>query len=134
MKPGIERRMTEQIEKTKVYNTLFDVVVEASEVSLKTPSTNPGDNQYVITTAEFTSTIICNDNEWNTISVYIDIPELGDQGRIANLQINAHGNIEETYHNVPRSIRKSVMDYVDDVFEAIEGMINANTKEDTINE
>lgn len=126
MKPGIEERMNNMITKTRLYNTLFDVVVTGSETSLGVVSTNPSDNQYNLTTTDFNAAVVCNDNDWNTVSVYIDDPSLGDQARVANLQINSHGDIEETYHNIPRSIRRAVMSYVDDIFDAVDGWINTD--------
>lgn len=132
MKPGIEERMNNMITKTTLYNTLFDVVVTTSEGSLGVTSSNPADNQYNLTTTDFAVAVVCNDNDWNTVSIYIDDPSLGDQARVANLQINSHGDIEETYHNIPRSIRRAVMNYVDDVFEAIEQWIN--TEEENNND
>ena len=124
MKPGIEERMNNMITKARLYNTLFDVVVTASETSLGVVSTNSSDNQYNLVTTDFDTTIVCNDNDWNTVSIYIDDPSLGDQARVANLQINLHGDIDETYHNIPRSIRRAVMNYVDDLFDAVEQWIN----------
>jgi hypothetical protein len=124
MKPGIEERMNNMITKARLYNTLFDVVVTASETSLGVVSTSPSDNQYNLVTTDFNTAVVCNDNDWNTVSIYIDDPSLGDQARVANLQINLHGDIDETYHNIPRSIRRAVMNYVDDVFDAVEQWIN----------
>lgn len=127
MKPSIEERMNNQIAKTRVYNTLFDIVVTTSETSLGVVSTNPASNQYNLDTTNFNVGIVCNDNDWNTISVFIDDPAIPEQARVADLQINIHGNIEETYHNIPRSIRRAVMDYVDDIFEAVESWIDGGS-------
>lgn len=124
MKQSIQERMNNQIQKTTLYNTLFDVVVTTSEGSLGVTSSNPADNQYNLITTDFAVAVVCNDNDWNTVSIYIDDPALNEQARIADLQINIHGNIEEVYHNIPRSIRKAVMNYVDDIFDAIEQWIN----------
>lgn len=132
MKPSIEERMNNMITKTTQYNTLFDVVVTTSEESLGITSSNPTDNQYNLITTDFTVAVVCNDNDWNTVSIYIDDPALGDQSRVADLQINVHGDIEEIYHNIPRSIRRAVMNYVDDIFEAIEQWIN--TEEENNND
>lgn len=132
MKPSIEERMNNMITKTTQYNTLFDAVVTTSEESLNVTSSNPTDNQYNLITTDFTVAVVCNDNDWNTVSIYIDDPALGDQSRVADLQINVHGDIEEIYHNIPRSIRRAVMNYVDDIFEAIEQWIN--TEEENNND
>lgn len=134
MKQSIQERMNNQIQKTTLYNTLFDVVVTTSEESLGATSTNPADNQYNIATTDFVSIVVCNDNDWNTVSVGIDDTALGTQARIADLQINIHGDIEEVYHNIPRSIRRAVMDYVDDIFEAVEQWINDDNLEEGNND
>ena len=131
MKQSIQERMNNQIQKTTLYNTLFDVVVTTSEESLGVTSTNPADNQYNLTTTNFVSIVVCNDNDWNTVSVGIDD---GTQARIADLQINIRGDIEEVYHNIPRSIRRAVMDYVDDIFEAVEQWINGDNLEEGNND
>lgn len=125
MKPTIEARMNRQIENARTYNTLFDVVVAAAEESLSITAENPADNQFTLVTESFTTNIICNDNEWNTISVYIDISTPEGETRIANLQINAQGGIEEDYHNIPRTIRSLVFGLVDDIIEAIEEYIDS---------
>lgn len=134
MKQSIQERMNNQIQKTTNYNTLFDVVVTTSEESLGVTSTNPADNQYNLETINFASMIVCNDNEWSTITIGIDDLALGTQARIADLQINIHGDIEEVYHNIPRSIRSAVMNYVDDIFEAVEQWINGNDLEEGNND
>lgn len=134
MKQSIQERMNNQIQKTTNYNTLFDVVVTTSEESLGVTSTNPADNQYNLETINFASMIICNDNEWSTITIGIDDLALGTQARIADLQINIHGDIEEVYHNIPRSIRSAVMNYVDDIFEAVDQWINGNDLEEGNND
>lgn len=134
MKQSIQERMNNQIQKTTNYNTLFDVVVTTSEESLGVTSTNPADNQYNLETVNFVSMVVCNDNEWNTITIGIDDLALGTQARIADLQINIHGDIEEVYHNIPRSIRSAVMNYVDDIFEAVEQWINGNDLEEGNND
>jgi len=134
MKQSIQERMNNQIQKTTNYNTLFDVVVTSSEESLGVTSTNPADNQYNLETINFVSMITCNDNEWSTITIGIDDLALGMQARVADLQINIHGDIEEVYHNIPRSIRSAVMNYVDDIFDAVEQWINGDNLEEGNND
>lgn len=134
MKQSIQERMNNQIQKTTNYNTLFDVVVTTSEESLGVTSTNPADNQYNLETVNFVSMVVCNDNEWSTITIGIDDLALGTQARVADLQINIHGDIEEVYHNIPRSIRSAVMNYVDDIFEAVEQWINGDNLEEGNND
>ena len=134
MKQSIQERMNNQIQKTTIYNTLFDVVVTTSEESLGVTSTNPADNQYNISTVNFAAMIVCNDSEWSTITIGIDDLALGTQARVADLQINIHGDIEEVYHNIPRSIRSAVMNYVNDIFDAVDQWINGNDLEEGNND
>ena len=126
MKQSIQERMNNQIAKATTYNTLFDIVVCTSEESLSTQSTNPADNQYIITTSSFNTVIVCNDNDWNTITVSIDVPAL-ETARVADIQINTMGQMEEDYHNIPRSIRTQIFNLVDDIYEAVQGWIDENS-------
>ena len=126
MKQSIQERMNNQIAKATAYNTLFDVVVCTSEESLSTQSVNPADNQYIINTQSFNVIIVCNDNDWNTITVSIDVSAL-ESARVADIQINIMGQMEEDYHNIPRSIRSQIFDLVDDIYEAVQGWIDENS-------
>lgn len=127
MKQSIQERMNNQITKATTYNTLFDIVVCTSEESLSTQSTNPADNLYVINTQNFNTSIVCNDNDYNTITVSIDVPTLETGARVADIQINIFGNMEEDYHNIPRAIRSAVFGLVDDIYEAVMGWIDENS-------
>ena len=126
MKQAIQERMENQISKVTAYNTLFDVVVTTSETSLSTQSTSPTGNQYIISVPTFNENIICNDSDWNTITVSIDVPGLEPGGRVADVQINIFGDMEEDYHNIPRSIRTQVLNLIDDIYEAVQGWIDSN--------
>lgn len=126
MKQSIQERMNNQITKATAYNTLFDIVVCTSEESLSAQSVNPADNQYIITTPSFSTIIVCNDNDWNTITVSIDVPAL-ESARVADIQINIMGQMEEDYHNIPRSIRSQIFDLVDDIYEAVQGWVDENS-------
>ena len=130
MKQSIQERMNNQIAKATTYNTLFDIVVCTSEESLSTQSTNPADNQYVIITQNFNTSIVCNDNDYNTITVSIDVPALDTGARVADVQINIFGQMEEDYHNIPRAIRSTVFGLVDDIYEAVQGWIDDQTGEE----
>ena len=128
MKQSIQERMNNQIAKATTYNTLFDIVVCTTEESLSTQSTNPADNQYIITTSSFSTMIVCNDNDWNTITVSIDVPALESAARVADIQINIMGEMEEDYHNIPRMIRTQIFNLVDDIYEAVQGWIDENAE------
>jgi prolyl-tRNA synthetase len=126
MKQSIQERMNNQIAKATTYNTLFDIVVCTSEESLSTQSVNTTENQYIINTQSLNVIIICNDNDWNTITVSIDIPTL-ESARVADIQINIMGQMEEDYHNIPRSVRAQIFDLVDDIYEAVQGWVDENS-------
>jgi prolyl-tRNA synthetase len=126
MKQSIQERMNNQIAKATAYNTLFDIVVCTSEESLSTQSVNTTENQYIINTQSLNVIIICNDNDWNTITVSIDIPTL-ESARVADIQINIMGQMEEDYHNIPRSVRAQIFDLVDDIYEAVQGWVDENS-------
>jgi 2-phospho-L-lactate guanylyltransferase (CobY/MobA/RfbA family) len=126
MKQSIQERMNNQIAKATAYNTLFDIVVCTSEESLSTQSVNTTENQYIINTQSLNVIIICNDNDWNTITVSIDIPTL-ESARVADIQINIMGQLEEDYHNIPRSIRTQIFNLVDDIYEAVQGWVDENS-------
>lgn len=130
MKPAIEERLNNQIGKARTYNTLFDVVVTASETSLSVTSTHPAENQFDLVTQSFNVSIICNDNDWNTISVSVDVPALDTAARVADIQINAQGGIEEDYHNIPRALRSAIFALVDDICDAIQGFIDELNEEE----
>ena len=126
MKQSIQERMNNQIAKATAYNTLFDIVVCTSEESLSAQSVNPADNQYIINTQSFNVIIVCNDNDWNTITVSIDVSAL-ESARVADIQISIMGQMEEDYHNIPRNIRAQIFDLVDDIYEAVQGWVDENS-------
>lgn len=125
MKQSIHERMERQIALATKFNTIFDIVVAASEESLSASSTNPSENRYDVANEYLTTQIVCNDNEWNTVIVYIiDPAREGESSNIGTLTINSNGEIDEILHNVPRAIRRIVNDYIDGIYEAIEAWIN----------
>ena len=131
MKQSIQERMERQIDLATKFNTLFDIVVTASEESLSASSTNPSENRYDVANEYLTTQIVCNDNEWNTVIVYIiDPAREGESSNIGTLTINSNGEIDEILHNVPRAIRRIVNDYIDSIYEAIEQWINDSNNGD----
>ena len=128
MKQSIQERMERQIDLATKFNTLFDIVFTASEESLNASSTNPSENRYDVANEYLTTQIVCNDNEWNTVIVYlIDPAREGESSNIGTLTVNGNGEIDEILHNVPRTIRRIVNDYIDGIYEAIEEWINVST-------
>lgn len=127
MKQSIQERMETQIGLTTLYNTLFDLIVTTTETSLATQSTNPAENMYVVTTASLRIDVICNDNQYNTITVNIIGKVSETESNIGTLQININGDIDESLHNIPRTLRKAINDYIDDIYDAIDGWIDEQT-------
>lgn len=127
MKPSIQERMQRQINLATTYNTLFDLIVETTETSFSATATNPADNQYNVQTESLQVNVICNDNEYNTISVFIYNLAVTENVQIGVLQININGDIDESLHNIPRAMRRAVNDYIDDVYDAIDSWIDNQT-------
>lgn len=124
MKQSIQERMERQISLATGYNTLFDVIVTTTETSLETPSTNPADNQYNVATSDIESDVICNDSQYGTITVYIYNLSDSSHTQIGTLSISLNGDIDESLHNVPRAIRRTVNDYIDDIYDAVDAWID----------
>lgn len=127
MKQSIQERMETQIGLTTLYNTLFDLIVTTTETSLATQSTNPTENMYIVTTDSLRIDVICNDNQYNTITVNIIGKISETESNVGTLQININGDIDESLHNIPRTIRKSINDYIDDIYDAVDGWIDEQT-------
>ena len=127
MKPSIQERMQRQINLATTYNTLFDLIVETTETSFSATATNPADNQYNVQTESLQVNVICNDNEYNTISVFIYNLAVTENVQIGVLQININGDIDESLHNIPRALRRAVNDYIDDVYDALDSWIDNQT-------
>ena len=124
MKPSIQERMERQIALATTYNTLFDLVVTTTETSFSVTATNPADNQYNVETADIRINVICNDNDYNTITIYIYNPATLENPQIGVFQINKNGDIDESLHNVPRAMRRIVNDYIDDIYDAIDSWVD----------
>lgn len=124
MKPSIQERMERQIALATTYNTLFDLMVTTTETSMETTSTNPADNQYNVTTQDLNINVFCNDNQYNTITIYLYDPSSQEGTQIGVLQININGDMDESLHNIPRAIRRKVNGYIDDLYDALDSWID----------
>lgn len=127
MKQSIQERMETQIGLTTLYNTLFDLIVTTTETSFETQSTNPADNMYVVSTESLRIDVICNDNQYNTITVNIANKLDPNETNIGTIQININGDIDETMHNIPRAVRRIINDYIEAIYEVIDEWINEQT-------
>lgn len=124
MKPTIQERMERQLALTTSYNTLFDLIVTTAETSLGVTATNPADNQYNIEDTDLAVSIVCNDTQYNTVTVYINNPANPENPQIGVLTINVNGDMDESLHNIPRAIRRKVNDFIDDVYDALDSWID----------
>ena len=127
MKQSIQERMTRQINLATTYNTLFDLIVETTETAFSVTATNPADNQYNVLTESLQVNVICNDNEYNTITVFIYNTAVTENVQIGVLQININGDMDESLHNIPRALRRTINDYIDDVYDALDSWIDDQT-------
>lgn len=124
MKPSIQERMERQIALATTYNTLFDLMVTTTETSLESTATNPAENQYNVDTTDLNVNVICNDNQYNTITIYLYDPSTQEGGQVGVLQININGDMDESLHNVPRAIRRKINAYIDDIYDALDSWID----------
>jgi hypothetical protein len=129
MRPSIEERMNRQIEKAETYNGMFDAGVTAVETATSETAVEVADNQYTVTSNALTTYITCSDNDYATITVNIDYQAAAGMQRVADLTVNVDGVYEETYHSIPRTIRNSVFNIINDVIDAICTLLD-NTVED----
>ena len=137
MKPEIQQRMNDAIRNTTLYNTLFDLVVTTTEESFSETATCIYENGFKVSTSNLDITIICNDNVYNTISASIDYTPTNS--RVADLDINIQGVMNETYHTIPKACRAAIYGYANDLYDALEGFIDTeeipvNNEEDLPNE
>ena len=124
MKPSIQERMERQIALTTKYNQLFDLIVTTAEESLSITATNPADNQYNVEDTDLVVSIICNDTQYNTVTVYINNPAAIENPQVGVLTININGDMDESLHNIPRAIRRKINDFIDDIYDALDSWID----------
>lgn len=132
MKPGIQKRMDDAIANTTLYNELFDLIVTTTETSFSETATELMDNCYRVTYDNKLEIIItCNDNVNNTLSVSVNYTPASQH--IADFGISITGNLEETYHTVPRAVRSALFGYADDIAEALDSFIDENNQSNNNN-
>lgn len=129
MRPSIEERMNRQIGKAETYNGMFDAAVTAVETTTSETAVEVADNQYTVTSNALTAYITCTDNDYATIIVNIDYQAAGGIQRVADLSVNADGGYEETYRSIPRAIRNTVFGIINDVIDAVCGLLDGQATE-----
>ena len=130
MRPSIEERMNRQIEKAGTYNGMFDAGVSAVETATSGSAVQVSDNQYTVTSNALTTYITCSDNDYATISVNIDYQGAAGMQRVADLTVNVDGVYEETYHSIPRTIRSSVFNIINEAIDAICTLLDNTVADD----
>lgn len=121
MKPEIEQRMQTEITNATKWNQLFDTIVGVTETVFETTTTFVSDNMFegtpTVGTTKLRINIVCNDNAWDTIIVSINNFETDE--RYESLTIDLQGNIREEGVRIPRSIRSTIYEYIDEIDLAI---------------
>jgi len=121
MKPEIEQRMQTEITNATKWNQLFDTIVGVTETVFETTMTFVPDNMFegtpTVGTTRLKISIVCNDNVWDTITVSINNFETDE--RYESLTIDLQGNIREEGVRIPRSIRSTIYEYIDEIDLAI---------------
>lgn len=121
MKSEIEQRMQTEITNATKWNQLFDTIVGVTETVFKITMTFVPDNMFegtpTVGTTRLKINIVCNDNVWDTITVSIN--NFDTDERYESLTIDLQGNIREEGVRIPRSIRSTIYEYIDEIDLAI---------------
>lgn len=126
MHAAIEARMTANIEKVRIYNTLFDIGLTAVEEITNKTGQQQSEASFICDSnanANYKYTIICYDNDASVMAITCDnVTGTGD--RIAHLSIELLSggvvSINESYYSLPRSMRNEVQNIFNDVYDLIE--------------
>ena len=113
--------MQTEITNATKWNQLFDTIVGVTETVFETTTTFVTDNMFegtpTVGTTKLRINIVCNDNVWDTIIVSINNFETDE--RYESLTIDLQGNIREEGVRIPRSIRSTIYEYIDEIDLAI---------------
>lgn len=126
MHTQIEARMNSRIEKTRVYNKLFDIGLTAVEEETSNSGQQQSESSFTVTSAKnsnYTYTIICYDNDSSVMGITVD--NTGNaMERIAHLTTEILGDgtvsIVESYYSLPRSMRTEVQGVFGLVYDLID--------------
>lgn len=126
MHTQIEARMNARIEKTRIYNKLFDIGLTAVEVVTSNSGHQQSESSFVVTSAKnatYTYTIVCYDNDSSVMGITVDnTGSVSD--RIAHLTTEILGDgtvsIIESYYSLPRSMRTEVQNVFGSVYDLID--------------
>lgn len=122
----IEERMNNRIEKTRFYNTIFDIGLTAIEETTGKDGTKQSESSFVVISAKnsnYRYTVICYDTDSSVISITVDGTGLVAD-RIAHLttEIMPDGKVSiiESYYTVPRTMRSEVQNVFGAVYDLID--------------
>ena len=126
MHAAIEARMNARIDKTRLYNTLFDIGLTAVEEETSNTGTQQSENSFVVESARnsnYRYTIMCYDNDSQVMGIMVDnVGPVAD--RIAHLttEILSNGEVSiiETLYSMPRSMRNEVLAVFSAVYDLID--------------
>ena len=124
MRPGIEEKMNDELNDVRLYNGMFETAISSVEKSLSVSAEKVVVNQYSITRNNLVVRIICTNNSVATLTISIEYVESeGYTSTISRSSFDKDGTYDESYHNVPPSVRTLVHDtistMIDDVIEYI---------------
>ena len=125
MRQAIEERMENQIMKARVYNAIFDVAVAAVEEASSGTASQVSDNQFNVNIENLSISTVCYDSDYSVITVGIDYQTTEVNTRVADLSINIDGTYEENYHSIPRAIRATVFNIIDNVIDEVTSIIDS---------
>ena len=125
MRQAIEERMENQIMKARVYNAIFDVAVAAVEEASSGTASQVSDNQFNVNIENLSISTVCYDSDYSVITVGIDYQTTEVNTRVADLSINIDGTYEENYHSIPRAIRATVFNIIDNVIDEVTSFIDS---------
>lgn len=126
MHKSIEDRMNARIDKTRIYNNLYDIGLTAVEDVTENEGRQMSDNSFEVMSAKSSSyryTVLCYDNDSQVLAITVD--GVGNNmDRIAHLTTEIMGDgkvsIIESYYSLPRSMRTEVQNVFSAVYDLID--------------
>lgn len=126
MHQAIEERMNTRIEKTRLYNKLFDIGLVAVEEETSKTAQQQSESSFVVASAKnanYKYTVICYDTDSNVVSITLDNTGTTME-RVAHLttEILSDGKVSiiESYYSIPRSVRTEVQNVFSAVYDLID--------------
>lgn len=132
MRPTIEEKMNDELNDVRLYNGMFETAIASVEESLSVSAEKVMINQYSITHNNLVVRIICTNNPIATLCITIEYVESEEYtSTISSSSFDKDGTYDESYHNVPLSVRTLVHDttlkMIDDVVEFINNFQPSST-------